>query len=103
MATVSPRATWAASRRRVPAASVALLAKEIERASETAAGGKFVGAAGEFQQPVTDQAGDGFVQVGDVLVELGARLDDELGGGGRRGGTDIGDEIGDGEIGFVAD
>src|SRR4029077_20887189 len=39
----------------------------------------------------------------DVLVKFAARLDDELGGGGRRGSANIGDEIGDGEIGFVAD
>src|SRR6266481_1998246 len=38
-----------------------------------------------------------------MLIEFAARLHDELGGGGRRGGAHVGDEIGDGEIGFVAD
>src|SRR5882762_3395896 len=83
--------------------ALALLAKEIERTAEAAARGEFVDAAGPFQQPVAEHAGEGFAQVGDVLIELGARLNDELGGGGRRGSANVGDEIGDGEIGFVAD
>jgi hypothetical protein len=37
-----------------------------------------------------------------VLIEFAARLHDQLGGGGRSGGSNIGDKIGDGEIGFVA-
>src|SRR5438445_12396962 len=35
--------------------ALALLAEEIERAAEAAAGGKLVNAAGEFQQAVADQ------------------------------------------------
>ncbi len=59
--------------------------------------------AGKFQQAIADQAGKGLAEVGDVLVKFAARLDDELGGGGRSRSADIGDEISDGEIGFVAD
>src|SRR5207253_2626871 len=40
---------------------------------------------------------------GDVLVKFAARLDNQFGGGGRRGSADIGNKIGDSEIGFVAD
>src|SRR5260370_23018772 len=36
-------------------------------------------------------------------MEFAASLHDELGGGGGRGSAHVGDEIGDGEIGFVAD
>ena len=42
-------------------------------------------------------------KVGDVFVEFAAGVDDEFGGRGRGGGANVGDEIGDGEIGFVAD
>src|SRR6266700_6540759 len=83
--------------------ALALLAEKIERAAEARARGKLVDAAGQFQQAVTDQAGEGFAQVGDMLIEFTAGLDDKLGGGGRSGGADIGDKIRDGEIGFVAD
>ena len=38
-----------------------------------------------------------------MLVELTASLDDQLSGGGRSGGAYVGNEIGDGEVGFVAD
>ena len=37
--------------------------------------------------------------LGDVVLGLG----DELGGGGGGGGAEVGDEVGDGEVGFVAD
>jgi|SRR5213593_3890934 len=83
--------------------ALTLLAEKIERAAEARARGKLVDAAGQFQQAVTDQAGEGFAQVGDMLIEFTAGLDDKLGGGGRSGGADIGDKIRDGEIGFVAD
>jgi hypothetical protein len=37
--------------------ALALLAKEIEWTAETAASGKFMNAAGQFEQPVAEQAG----------------------------------------------
>ncbi len=40
---------------------------------------------------------------GDVLGELVLGFGDELGGGGRSGGAEVGGEVGDGEVGFVAD
>src|SRR5882672_3854816 len=82
--------------------ALALLAQKIERAAKAAARGEFVNATRQFQQAIPNQTSERFAQVSDVLVELGARLDDQLGGGGRRGGANVGNEIGDGEIGFVA-
>src|SRR5436309_16061301 len=70
--------------------ALTLLAEKIERAAEARERGKLVDAAGHFQQAVTDQAGEGFAQVGDMLIEFTAGLDDKLGGGGRSGGGDIG-------------
>ena len=83
--------------------ALALLAEQVKRAAEAATSGQFVNAARGSEQTIADQAGDGFAQVGDVLVELAAGLHDDFGGGGGRGGAHVGDEIGDGEIGFVAD
>src|SRR5260370_1218844 len=83
--------------------AVALLAEKIERAAEARARGKLVDAARQFQHAVTDQPGEGFAEFGDMLIEFTARLDDKLGGGGWRRSADVGDEVGDGEIGFVAD
>src|SRR6266851_1667474 len=83
--------------------ALTLLAEKIERAPEARARGKLVDAARQFQKAVADQAGEGFAQVGDMLIEFTAGLDDKLGGGGRSGGADVGNEIGDSEIGFVAD
>ena len=40
---------------------------------------------------------------GEVLGDLVLRLGDELSGGGRSGRAQVGDEIGDGEVGLVAD
>src|SRR6266850_1905262 len=83
--------------------ALALLPQKIERAAKAATRGEFVDAAGQFQQAIANQAGERFAQFDDVFVELGARLDDELGSGGRRRGAQVGNEIGNGEIGFVAD
>src|SRR6267154_2264341 len=83
--------------------ALALLAQEIERSAKAATAGKFVNAAAELQQAVAHQAGERFLQVGDVLVKFAASLHHDLGGSGRSGGANVGDEIGDGEIGFVAD
>src|SRR6266446_3158456 len=83
--------------------ALALLAEKIERAAETRARRKLVDAARQFQQAVADQPGKDFAQVGDMLIEFTAGLNDKLGGRGRSGGADIGDEVRDGEIGFVAD
>ena len=41
--------------------------------------------------------------VGEVLGDLVLGFGDELGGGGGRGGAEVGGEVGDGEVGFVAD
>ena len=41
--------------------------------------------------------------VGQVLGDLVLGFGDELGGGGGRGGAEVGGEVGDGEVGFVAD
>ncbi len=43
------------------------------------------------------------VEFGEVLIEFAASLNDEFGGGGRSGGAHVGNKIGDGEIGLVAD
>ncbi len=40
---------------------------------------------------------------GDMLGDLVLGLGDELGGGGGGGSAEVGGEIGDGEVGFVAD
>ena len=41
--------------------------------------------------------------VGEMLGDLVLGFGDELGGGGGRGGAEVGGEVGDGEVGFVAD
>jgi hypothetical protein len=43
------------------------------------------------------------VQGGSVIFHFLARADDQFGGRGRRGSAEVGDEIDDGEVGFVAD
>src|SRR6266704_2056668 len=83
--------------------ALALLAEQIERTTDTGAGGKLMNAAAENQDAIAHLFGESAAQFGDVLVKFAARLNHELGGGGGRGSTDIGDKIGDGEIGFVAD
>src|SRR3989441_2194316 len=57
---------------------LALLAEEIERAAEPAAGGKLVNAAGDFQQSVADHAGERLAKVSDVLIKFAARLNNEF-------------------------
>jgi len=42
-------------------------------------------------------------EVGEVVADAVLGFGDELGGGGGGGGAEVGDEIGDGEVGFVAD
>src|SRR5260221_10395378 len=83
--------------------TLALLTEEVERAAKTAAGGKLVDSPAKFEQAIADLRGQGFAQVGNMLVEFAARLDDELRRRGWRGSADIGDKISDGEVGFVAD
>ena len=41
--------------------------------------------------------------VGEVFGDFVLGLGDELGGSGGRGGAEVGGEVGDGEVGFVAD
>ena len=76
--------------------------EQVQGAAETAAGGEFVDAAALDQDAIAHLVGEGGAEVGDVLVEFAAGVDDEFGGGGWRRGAHVGDEIGDGEIGFVA-
>ena len=83
--------------------ALALLAQEIEGAAEPSARGKLVDMAGEFQQAIADQSSQRFAQVGNVLVKFATGLNDQFRGGRRGRSTDVSDEIGDGEIGFVAD
>ena len=40
---------------------------------------------------------------GEVFGDLVLGFGDELGGGGRSGGAEVGGEVGDGEVGFVTD
>ena len=63
-------------------------------ARETLAGLEKLKEAGAFEAGI--EAGE---VVGDAVLGLG----DELGGGRWRGRAEVGDEIGDGEVGFVAD
>src|SRR5438045_4713989 len=83
--------------------ALALLAKQIERAAKTGTGRKFVNAATENQDAIAYLLGESPAQVSNVLVEFAACLDNQFGGGGRRGSAHVGDEIGDGEVGLVAD
>src|SRR2546427_8363354 len=83
--------------------ALALLAEEIERAAETAASGKFVNAAAQDEDAIAHLFGKSIAENGNVLVKFAARLNDKLGGGGWRRGANVGDKIGDGEIGFMAD
>jgi hypothetical protein len=82
--------------------SLTLLAKQVERAAETSASSERVNAAGRFQESITNQTGESFAKIEDMFVEFAARVDDELSGCGGRGSANVGDEIGDGEISFVA-
>ena len=54
----------------------------------------------ELEVAAAFQAG---IEAGEVLCDAVLGLGDELGGGGRRGRAQVGDEVGDGEVGFVAD
>ena len=63
-------------------------------ARETLAGLEELEAAGAFE------AG---IEAGEVLGDAVLGLGDELGGGRGRGRAEVGDEVGDGEVGFVAD
>src|SRR5262249_33716504 len=83
--------------------ALAELAKHFEGTVEAAAILEFVDFVGKFENLIAQRIRHGQKQVGDVLVEFTARLHDEFGGGGRRRGANVGDEIGDGEVGLVAD
>ena len=52
---------------------------------------------------VADGAADACVERLDALLDAVLRGGDEFGGGGRRGGAQVGDEVRDGEVGLVAD
>jgi hypothetical protein len=82
--------------------ALALLAEQIQWATESAAAREFVNTADQDKYAVTHLLAKSVAQVGDVLIEFAARLHNQFGGGRRGGGADIGDKIGDGEIGFVA-
>src|SRR5260370_42282672 len=81
--------------------ALTLLAEKIERASEARARGKLVDGARQFQKAVADQAGEGFAQVGDMLIEFTAGLDVKPRRGRRGGGAGIGRATRAREIGVV--
>ena len=83
--------------------ALALLAKKVERASEAGAAREFMNAAAENEDAVPHLLRKSAAEVGDVLVELAARLDNQFSGSGGRGSAHIGDEVSDSEISFVAD
>jgi hypothetical protein len=83
--------------------ALALLAQKIKRATKATAAREFVDAADKDEDAVTHLLIQSAAKIGDVLIEFAARLHHELGGSRGRGGADIGDKIGYGEIGFVAD
>src|SRR5260370_42559665 len=67
--------------------ALTLLAEKIERAPEARARGKLVDAARQFQKAVADQAGEGFAQVGDMLIEFTAGVDGTRAAGAHGGGA----------------
>src|ERR1700683_946861 len=83
--------------------ALALLAEQIERAAETAAGSELVNAATQDQDAISHLFGERSAEFGDLFIEFAPCLDNEFGGSRRRGGAYVGDKVGDGEIGFVAD
>src|SRR5579859_3967813 len=60
-------------------------------------------AAAENENAVANLIAQRLTQVGDVFIEFAPRLHDEFGGGAGRRSANVGDEIGDSEISFVAD
>ena len=85
---------------------VGMLALAAQRVFQAARGAMQIEIAqpvAGLQQAVTQELGDLFAQIAKVRVELLARADDHLRGGGRRGSADIGGEIRDGEVGLMAD
>src|SRR3989442_8825065 len=69
--------------------ALTLLAEKIERAPEARARGKLVDAARQFQQAIADQAGEGFAEFRDMLIEFTAGFEHKPRRPRRRGGTDI--------------
>ena len=64
--------------------ALALLAEQVERPAESATAGQFVDAAAEDEDAIAQLVGEGGAQVGDVLVEFAAGLDDKFRSGRRR-------------------
>src|SRR5205085_2980890 len=83
--------------------ALALLAKQLERTAEARSRREFVNPAADYQDAVAHLFRESAAQLSNVLVEFAPSLHDEFGSGGRCGSAHIGDEVGDGEIGFVAD
>src|SRR5262249_2889202 len=83
--------------------ALALLAKQIERTAEGAAGAEFVHATAENKNAIANLFSERLLQVGDVLIEFAARLHDEFGSSGWSRSADVRDKIGHCEIGFMAD
>ena len=79
------------------------LADEFHHAGEGAVLREFGQGLASHQQAVAHGAAEAIVQSGGVVFDFLARADDEFGGGGGRGSAQVGNEIDDGEIGFVAD
>ncbi len=75
----------------------------FHHAGEGAVLGQFGEGLASHEEAVAHGAGEALVQGGGLFFDFLARADDEFGGRGRRGSAQVGDEVGDGEIGFVAD
>src|SRR5882672_1336349 len=60
-------------------------------------------AATENEDAVANLIAECLAKVGDMLIEFTARLYDKFGGGAGSRSANVRDEVGDGEIGFVAD
>src|SRR5437667_8485385 len=83
--------------------ALALLAEKIERAAEAAARTEFMNAAAENEDAITNLIAERLAKVGNMFIEFTACLHDKFRGGAGSGGANVRDEVGDGEIGFVAD
>ena len=79
------------------------LADDFHHAGEGAVLREFGQCLASHEEAVAHGAGEAIVQGGGVVFDFLARTDDEFGGGRGRGGAQVGDEVDDGEIGFVAD
>src|SRR5579864_324250 len=77
------------------------LADEFDHAGEGAVLREFSEGLASHEQPVAHRSREAFVQRGGMIFDFLTRADHELGGRGWSGGSQVGNEIDDGEIGFV--